>query len=94
MDAGSGRAPAQRGPTDDATSLINPAGEELRLSLEGPRLWLRIPPDIQGLKERDAVAARRWREQTRAAFSAYLGRGYEVSELVTADGESRYLLAR
>lgn len=72
--------------------LINPPGEALRLDLEDAQVTLRIPAEIQTLKEEDAVAARRWREHTRAAFEAYLGRGYEVRELVRDAGESRYLL--
>jgi chorismate synthase len=73
--------------------LINPEGEPLRLDLVAPRLWLRIPPDIQALKERDAVAARRWREHTRAALEAYLARGYEVRDLIRGRDESRYMLS-
>jgi predicted GNAT superfamily acetyltransferase len=83
-------------PTDDLRDapLINAPDEPLRLDLAEPRVSLRIPAEIQQLKERDAVAARRWREHTRAAFEAYLGRGYEVRELIRDDAESRYLLVR
>jgi predicted GNAT superfamily acetyltransferase len=71
---------------------INPGGGALRFDLTAPRVWLRVPGDIQTLKGRDPESARRWREETRAAFEAYLGRGYEVRELVR-DGEGgRYLL--
>lgn len=73
--------------------LVNPEGEPLHLDLEAPHVWLRIPPDIQALKERDAVAARRWREHTRVALEAYLSRGYEVRDLVRGRDESRYLLS-
>ncbi|HSK20471.1 MAG TPA: GNAT family N-acetyltransferase [Longimicrobiales bacterium] len=79
--------------TVEEALLINPEGEPLRLDLVGPHLWLRIPPDIQALKERDAVAARRWREHTRAALEAYLGRGYEVRDMVRGADESRYVLS-
>jgi predicted GNAT superfamily acetyltransferase len=85
---------------DDAPALaadapfINAPDEPLRLDLEASRVWLRIPSEIQAVKERDAVAARRWREHTRAAFEAYLGRGYEVRELVREADASRYLLVR
>jgi chorismate synthase len=73
--------------------VINPEGESPRLDLTEARLWLRIPSEIQKLKERDAVAARRWREYTRTAFEAYLSRGYEVRELVRDEDGSRYLLS-
>jgi predicted GNAT superfamily acetyltransferase len=74
--------------------VLNPAGEAPRLDVAEDGVWLRIPPEIQKLKEQDAVAARRWREQTRSAFEAYLGRGYVVSELVRDEVGSRYLLRR
>src|SRR5690606_33851562 len=86
---------ASRHPGDVKESdvpTVNPAGDAPRLDHDEPRLWLRIPAEIQALKERDAVAARRWREYTRAAFEAYLGRGYEVTELVRDEEGSRYLL--
>lgn len=73
---------------------INPGGGAPRLDHEESRLWLRVPAEIQKLKERDAVAARRWREYTRAAFEEYLARGYEVTDLETDAEGSRYLLAR
>lgn len=76
------------------TPEINPGGGAPRLDHAEPHLWLRVPAEIQKLKERDAVAARRWREYTRAAFEEYLGRGYEVRELETTEEGSRYLLVR
>ena len=73
---------------------INPGGAAPRLDHDEARLWLRVPAEIQKLKESDAVAARRWREYTRSAFEEYLGRGYEVTELETDEEGSRYLLVR
>lgn len=73
---------------------INPDGGAPRLDLREPQLWLRVPAEIQKLKETDAVAARRWREYTRSAFEAYLSRGYEVRELERQGEGSRYLLVR
>lgn len=73
-------------------ALINPVGQGLRMDLTAPTVMLRIPSEIQDVKERDAVTARRWREHTRTAFEAYLGRGYEVTDLVRGESESRYLL--
>ncbi|MGH7448580.1 MAG: GNAT family N-acetyltransferase [Longimicrobiales bacterium] len=86
-------AAASASDTDANAPVINPEDGSVRLDLKDPRLWLRIPPDIQELKERDAVAARRWRDQTRRAFGTYFGRGYEARELVTGEGGSRYLLS-
>lgn len=79
------------GPAAEAP-VVNPGTDAPRLDHHERQLWLRIPPEIQKLKERDAVAARRWREYTRAAFEAYLGRGYEVTDLVRDEEGSRYLL--
>ena len=81
------------GEGESGAPLINPEGEGLRLDLVSSDVWLRIPSDIQALKGRDAVAARRWREHTRAALEAYLARGYEVRDLVRLPNESRYLLS-
>jgi predicted GNAT superfamily acetyltransferase len=72
--------------------LVNSGADAPRLDHDEPQLWLRIPPAIQQLKERDAVAARRWREYTRAAFETYLRRGYVVTDLVRDEEGSRYLL--
>lgn len=45
-------------------------------------LLIEIPADIQALKDRDPELARRWRSETRAAFTHYLALGYEVLRLV------------
>jgi predicted GNAT superfamily acetyltransferase len=84
------------GPAVDGagTPVVNPAGGALRLDLADEIVRVRIPADIQTLKARDAVAARRWRTETRAAFEAYLGRGYEVMEVERGSDESCYVLAR
>jgi predicted GNAT superfamily acetyltransferase len=75
--------------------VINVPGDEVRLDLHDERLLLRIPADIQGLKERDEVTARRWRDQTRSVFEGYFGRGYRAVDLLRLDGESSaYLLSR
>lgn len=84
----------RRRPTAVDAPEINPGGGAPRLDREEPRLWLRVPAEIQKLKERDEVTGRRWREYTRAAFEEYLGRGYEVTDLYTDEEGSRYLLAR
>jgi predicted GNAT superfamily acetyltransferase len=82
-------------PPPDDTPVVNPAGEPVRPDLVTERVLLRIPASIQTIKERDEVAARRWREHTRTAFETYLGRGYEVTELVRWSAEeSAYVLTR
>jgi len=78
----------------DGGELVNPEDGALRLDLSVPRVWLRVPGDIQTLKARDPAAARRWREETRAAFEAYLARDYEVREVVRVGEGGRYLLER
>lgn len=97
IDVRSGASDAPSGVVDAAVEgghapVVNPGADAPRLDHDEPQLWLRIPPAIQQLKERDAVAARRWREYTRAAFEAYLGRGYQVTDLVRDEDGSRYLL--
>lgn len=89
-----GQGPAGGGVEHDGGEEVNPEGAALRLDLSAPRVWLRVPTDIQSLKTRDPPAARRWREETRAGFEAYLGRGYEVREMVRGGEVGRYLLVR
>jgi predicted GNAT superfamily acetyltransferase len=84
-------APPARPQPDEP--VINPAGEP-DLELDQPRIWLRIPAQIHELKERDEVAARRWREHTRAAFETYFGRGYEARDVVRVQEGAQYLLVR
>lgn len=83
-----------RPPAAVTAPFINPPGEAPRLDLEDERVALRVPGEIQELKSRDAVAARRWRDQTRAGFEAYFGRGYEAVEVVRGEEESAYVLSR
>lgn len=78
----------------EGEEVVNPEDGALRLDLTAPRVWLRVPGDIQTLKTRDPDAARRWREATRAAFEAYLARDYEVREMVRVGDGGRYLLER
>jgi predicted GNAT superfamily acetyltransferase len=62
------------------------------LELDGPRVRLTIPADIQQLKERSPDVARAWRAVTRAAFETYFARGYVVRGLVRVGECSEYLL--
>lgn len=73
-----------------ASGLVECA--EPDLGLAAPRLRVAIPADIQDLKERSPDLAAEWRRRTRAAFQAYLGRGYRVVELVREGEWSAYVL--
>jgi predicted GNAT superfamily acetyltransferase len=76
-----------------ALPVINGADWQVRQDLDGPRLRLRVPADIQQLKQNDPAQARQWRATTRQAFQHYIGRGYLVLDLVRESPEwSSYLL--
>lgn len=64
------------------------------LELEAPRVRVAIPADIQALKTKAPDAAQAWRRVTRAAFEAYLPRGYVARALVRAGATSEYVLER
>jgi predicted GNAT superfamily acetyltransferase len=51
--------------------------------LDGLRLALEVPTDIQGLKRGDMSLAIDWRLRVREAFETYLDRGYIVTDFVT-----------
>lgn len=96
-DARDGRGPSE--PVDGVGSRALDAhtgeGTELprpgtpRLGLDAPRVAAAIPTDIGSVMARDPGLAVAWRDATRATFSHYLERGYEVRELVRArSGES------
>jgi predicted GNAT superfamily acetyltransferase len=71
---------------------IRPRSVEPDLDIDAPRVRLVIPARIQELKSSDSGAAVAWRTHTRAAFEAYLGRGYRAIELVRGENVSDYLL--
>lgn len=64
------------------------------LSLMEDRMVLHIPAEIQQVKQLSRDTAIEWRTVTRAALEYYLGRGYEVADLVRGDLRSSYVLAR
>lgn len=98
----SGEAPAPNAEEIAALPLVNetrrsPVGlESLEpdLSLDADRVRIAIPVDIQRLKTQALDLAADWRARTRAAFEAYLGRGYRVVELVREGERSCYVLER
>jgi len=74
--------------------LINEGSGAPRLDLDAALVRMRIPGDIQRLKEQAPEEALRWRQVTREALEAYLGRRYAVVDLVRENAEySSYLLA-
>jgi chorismate synthase len=82
--------------------LLNPVARDRAIPLSVPpdltcdaaRVRLAIPARIQDVKTRAPDSARAWREHTRAAFEAYLDRGYRVLELVRGEHVSDYVLGR
>jgi predicted GNAT superfamily acetyltransferase len=69
-----------------------PLSGEPDLSLRAPTVRLAIPADIQELRSRSPEVALDWRRTTRAAFEAYLGRGYAAIDLVRGPECSCYVL--
>ena len=62
------------------------------LSLDASRILVPIPLSIQELKKESLESAVLWRQATRAVFSYYLSKGYEVRELYRRQHHSEYLL--
>jgi predicted GNAT superfamily acetyltransferase len=69
-----------------------PVAGEQELAITAPVIRLAIPADMQTLRTRAPAAAREWRYTTRAAFEAYLGRGYTATDLVRGEECSCYVL--
>ena len=70
----------------------HPGSPELKL--ESDEVAVEIPSDIVSLMDDDMELALRWRGATRAAFTHYLGLGYEVREFVRGASTSTYVVAR
>ena len=68
-------------------------GAETPVPIGGETVQVEIPADIQTVKREDPAAALRWRQETRAAFEHYLGRGYVVTGFERAADRCRYLLS-
>lgn len=97
----------ERGPGEDALASCGVALEgmdpgahgfplpgEALLWLEAPTVRVAVPADISSVMAASMELARGWREATRAAFSHYMGRGYEVREFVRGGRISHYILNR
>lgn len=70
----------------------DPGPGPLRLDLDAPRIGVPIPSDIGALMTRDGDLAAAWREATREVLVHYLGRGYEVTELIGGNDVATYVL--
>lgn len=74
------------------------ANVEWDLDLDAGKLLVEIPTDISGVKAQNPELAQRWRMETREILEHYLGRGYIVSDFITAkedrERQGFYLLER
>ena len=80
------------GPTTADTR--HPQPDEPRLDVDEDRVRIAIPADISAVMASSMELAVAWREATRSALVHYLGRGYEVRELLRGPRTSDYLLKR
>jgi len=80
------------GPTPADTRQPQP--DEPRLEVDEDRVRIAIPADISAVMAASMELAVAWREATRTALVHYLGRGYEVRELLRGPRTSDYLLKR
>jgi chorismate synthase len=62
------------------------------LGLDGPRLRVPVPEELDEMMVERIPLAVRWREATRVALLHYLSRGYEVREFLRGRTVSHYLL--
>jgi predicted GNAT superfamily acetyltransferase len=72
------------------------AGDWLRatrvdLAIDGPRLWVEIPPSFTEMQQEAPDLALEWRHCTRDIFETYFARGYRAVDFEIA--QRRYLLA-
>ncbi len=85
-------------PVVPALETSRPHGEPdprpgpLRLGLDVPRIGVPIPSDIGAVMAHDSDLAAAWREATREVLVHYLGRGYEVTELIGGNDVVTYVL--
>lgn len=94
-----GRQGPEMGADEGAVLALNTVNDkgvilpgEPDLSLDASRILVPIPLSIQELKEESLESAVLWRQATRAVFSCYLNKGYEVRELYRRQHHSEYLL--
>jgi predicted GNAT superfamily acetyltransferase len=65
---------------------------DLQEKLAGNQCFIEIPQNINGLKEREPLLGRIWREATRQAFVTALEAGFTVNDFLKSDksGETRW----
>ena len=75
-----------------------PVIADLSIALSRQRIAIEIPGDIDRIEQTDMPLARRWREATRAAFTATLRGGFVVNEFCRSvrgqQGPGAYLLEK
>lgn len=76
---GGGDAVAVNG-VREAGEWLAPAGHDL--TIDGPRLGVTIPTGFTEMQQRDLPLAQAWRMATREIFTAYLSRGYQVTDFL------------
>lgn len=81
-------------PAEVALAADAEAPGEPRLDLDASAVTIAVPADVQALKQRAPALARAWRHATRAAFEAYLARGYEVVDFVRRGAIGDYVLGK
>lgn len=84
--------PAALAEADPSTELPRPGVPET--GIDAPRVRVAIPADISGVMAASMELALAWREATRTVLTHYLGRDYEVKELLRGSRTSDYLLTR
>ena len=101
--AAAGRGGVARGGAEGVVAALDvgqaeggpdPRPGATRLGLDAPRVGVPIPADIGSVMARDGGLAAAWREATREVLVHYLGRGYQVTELIGGDDVMTYLLER
>lgn len=66
--------------------------DEPVIGLSASHVLVAVPESIQDIKADSLQSALAWRHATRAVFTDYLSRGFEVRALIRRDGWSDYLL--
>jgi predicted GNAT superfamily acetyltransferase len=70
----------------DERGFAVPLDTDLSLDQPSGKLAVAVPADFQNVKEADMALALRWRLQTRAVFSHYFTKGWQVSQFIKSEG--------
>jgi predicted GNAT superfamily acetyltransferase len=74
----------------DAGDWTRPTAVDL--AVEGPRVWVEVPPAFTDMQQQAPDLALEWRHVTREIFETYFTRAYRAVDFEI--GKRRYLLAR